>query len=283
VPVRLLREAINTSDRVDKLEPPTEVFYRRLMSHVDDWGTFDARPTVLMAALYPLRLNPAHPLHITSEEVAKHLLTCERAGLLVLYRTNGKPFGLMRDTRWQTRSKPKHPLPTEEQLQTSANRCLQPFTSAHLDVVVDVVVVVDVGVVVEKHSDPSLRSGSGALAPIATPADQEKERAEAKAGLWAKAKEVLIQQGMGKKNTGAFIGMLIKNHGEEQVLSVLRNAVDAPPADLKAWLVGTLRPKPETRTAQRLQVAEESRRLRDGRSDEVAAERDVTGESQRVA
>jgi hypothetical protein len=42
MPVRILREGILTSERVDTLSPAAEVFYRRLMSVVDDFGRFSA-------------------------------------------------------------------------------------------------------------------------------------------------------------------------------------------------------------------------------------------------
>ena len=275
MPARLLRDGINSSDRVNALDHGSEVFYRRLMSEVDDHGTFDARPAYLRPKLYPLRIDKVTEAHVTY-----WLANCEKFGLVALYSVDGKPYGKMLDTRWQTRSKPKHPLPTDEQLQASVNRRSQPQTPVYLDVVVDVVVDVGVGVVVD--SVPSLRSGTGAFAPK-SPGETIADADKAKAETWAKAKDVLVEQGMGRKNTGAFIGMLIKNHGEEQVLAALRQTAAAPPADMKAYLIGVLKPKPESRTAARLRVAEESRRLKDGQREEAPAERDISGESQRVA
>ncbi len=57
MPVRVLREGILTSERVDKLSLPAEVLYRRLMSVVDDFGRFSGNPKLLRAACYPLRLD----------------------------------------------------------------------------------------------------------------------------------------------------------------------------------------------------------------------------------
>ena len=57
MPNRIIREGILTSDRVEQLDPPAEVFYRRLMSKVDDHGLYDARPSILRASLYPLRID----------------------------------------------------------------------------------------------------------------------------------------------------------------------------------------------------------------------------------
>jgi hypothetical protein len=54
MPNRVLREGILTSERVNALDWPAEVFYRRLMSVVDDFGRYWAKPELLRAGLYPL-------------------------------------------------------------------------------------------------------------------------------------------------------------------------------------------------------------------------------------
>lgn len=137
MPTRLLREGILTSARVDQLSEAGEVFYRRLMSKVDDHGLFDARPAILRAALYPLRLEG------TTENTCEQLLTeCINAGLVLLYQVSGKPYLKMLDTKWKARSEAKFPQPV--------NGCKQLKTPVSLDVVVDVVrsrliEVVDVG------------------------------------------------------------------------------------------------------------------------------------------
>ena len=153
MPTRLLREGILTSDRVNALSTDAEVFYRRLMSKVDDHGLFDARPSVLRAALYPLRLE------ITTENTCEQLLTdCANAGLLIIYQIHGKPFLKMLDTKWKARSEPKFPPPV--------NGCKQLKTPVSLDVVVDVVrsrliEVVDVDEPEETSSAP-VETGSKA-------------------------------------------------------------------------------------------------------------------------
>ena len=49
MPTRLLREGILDSERVNRLNAAEEVFYRRLMSKVDDHGFYDARSAILRA------------------------------------------------------------------------------------------------------------------------------------------------------------------------------------------------------------------------------------------
>jgi hypothetical protein len=140
MPSRLIREGILTSERVDLLDAPSEVFYRRLMSKVDDHGLYDARPSVLRASLYPLRVD-----RVREADISRSIAACEKAGLIALYVDAGKPYLQMLDTRWTARSEPKYPLRTVE------NTCAQPGTS---------VPVVVVGVVVEDGGGKRARAPS---------------------------------------------------------------------------------------------------------------------------
>jgi hypothetical protein len=139
MPSRLIREGILTSDRVEQLDMPAEVFYRRLMSKVDDHGLYDARASVLRTSLYPLRVD-----RVREADCSRWIAACEKAGLIALYEHDGKPFLQMLDTRWTARSTPKFPLPTDagcKPLGTTVNSCTQPQTPVPVFGVVDVVVV----------------------------------------------------------------------------------------------------------------------------------------------
>jgi len=138
MPNRIIRESILTSDRVDQLDPSAEVFYRRLLSKVDDYGRYDARPSILRASLFPLRLD-----RVREADCSRWIAACEKAGLIVLYSNAGKLFLEAQDTEWQRRSPSKYPDPL-----TSANICAQVKTNARL------VVDVDVGVDDEKQGAP---------------------------------------------------------------------------------------------------------------------------------
>lgn len=118
MPNRIIREGILTSDRVEQLDPAAEVFYRRLMSKVDDHGLYDARPSILRTSLYPLRVD-----RVREADIARWIAACEKAGVIALYQHDGKPYLQMLDTRWQARSEPKYPLPT-------ANGCTQVHATA---------------------------------------------------------------------------------------------------------------------------------------------------------
>lgn len=118
MPNRVIREGILTSDRIDQLDANAEVFYRRLMSKVDDHGLYDARPSILRASLYPLRVD-----RVREADISRWIAACEKAGLLALYVHEGKPYMQMLDTRWQARSEPKYPIPTangREQVRATA-------------------------------------------------------------------------------------------------------------------------------------------------------------------
>ncbi len=157
----MIREGILTSDRVDQLDPQAEVFYRRLMSKVDDHGLYDARPSILRSSLYPLRVD-----RVREADISRWIAACEKAGLIALYQHDGKPYMQMLDTRWQARSEPKYPLPPTNKgggLQAAANSCAQPPATA--PVVVDGDVVVDEGV-----------DGARDAAPPPPPAPKAKGR-----------------------------------------------------------------------------------------------------------
>ena len=108
MPTRLLREGILSSDRIDQLDAPAEVFYRRLMSKVDDHGLFDARPSILRSSCFPLRSD-----RVREADITRWMAACQKAGVIALYQHDGKPYLQMLDTRWEARSKPKYPLPTD--------------------------------------------------------------------------------------------------------------------------------------------------------------------------
>lgn len=141
MPSRIIREGILSSDRVDKLDAAAEVFYRRLLSKVDDYGRFDGRPGVLRAGLYPLRID-----RVREADITRWMAACQKAGLVVLYTHDDKPYVEALDTGWTKRSPSKCPAPPAG-LQTFVNNCAQLQTNVLLDVVVDVVedVVVDEG------------------------------------------------------------------------------------------------------------------------------------------
>ena len=77
MPSRIIREGIITSRRVDMLDFAAEVFYRRLLNVVDDFGRYPNDPDLLRAACYPLKLD-----HITRAHIESWIKQCEKAQLV---------------------------------------------------------------------------------------------------------------------------------------------------------------------------------------------------------
>lgn len=129
MPVRLLREGILDSDAVCSLTFPAEVFYRRLMSVVDDFGRFDGRVSVLRSRLYALQIDKVREADIT-----RWVAECAKAGLIALYSVSGKPYILFHKLGEPRAKESKYPDPPpgfadangRAQTQTSESSRAQP-------------------------------------------------------------------------------------------------------------------------------------------------------------
>lgn len=100
MPSRILREGILTSERIAALSWPAEVFYRRLMSVVDDYGRYFAKPMALRAACYPMQLD-----RVKDTEIEKWLSESQESRLIRLYDVDGQTFLELLDFRQQVRAK----------------------------------------------------------------------------------------------------------------------------------------------------------------------------------
>lgn len=87
MPNRILREKIIKSEMVNRLSWAAEVFYRRLMSVVDDFGLYDARPGLLRTDLFGLRID-----RVPESDLVKWMNECSDAGLIRLYTVDNKPY-----------------------------------------------------------------------------------------------------------------------------------------------------------------------------------------------
>jgi hypothetical protein len=125
MPTRLLRESILDSDRVCSLTFPAEVFYRRLMSVVDDFGRFDARPSVLRGRLYPLQIDK-----VREADIERWIAECVKSGLIALYSVSGKQYLLFRRLGEPRAKESKYPTPPAEL--ADANRCSHLKTDANI-------------------------------------------------------------------------------------------------------------------------------------------------------
>lgn len=158
MPNRILRDSILTSDKVDLLDPPAEVFYRRLMSVVDDFGRFDARPSILRAACFPLRIDK-----VREADIPRWLAICEKAGLILLYEVAGKPYLVLLNIGAPRAQSSKYPNPPPE-------------ITSRIHLRADEIICAQT----RPYSDSSADSDSNASSDLSTgkPVARKKKRAE---------------------------------------------------------------------------------------------------------
>lgn len=109
MPNRILREGILTSVAVNSLTPQAEVFYRRLMSIVDDFGRFDGLAPVIFGRLYALQID-----RVRVADVERWIAECEKAGLVRTYTVAGKPYLTLKNLGEPRATKSKYPEPTKD-------------------------------------------------------------------------------------------------------------------------------------------------------------------------
>lgn len=112
MPNRIIKESICTSENIDNLTPEEEVFFYRLLVCCDDYGRTDARPQILRAKCFPLRVDK-----VKEKDIEKWLNSLAKQQLIILYTVEGKPY--LQVTTWdkhqQIRAKhSKHPAPSDE-------------------------------------------------------------------------------------------------------------------------------------------------------------------------
>lgn len=105
---RIVRSGILKSEKVNSLSWEAEVFYRRLFSVVDDFGRYEANPSILRADLYPLKLES-----VRESNIERLLAAVEQAGLVRLYAVSGKRFLEVQNFGQRLRTmKSRYPSPT---------------------------------------------------------------------------------------------------------------------------------------------------------------------------
>ena len=137
MPNRIIREGILTSPKLAKLGWAEEVFYRRLLSVVDDFGRYYADAGMLRAACYPRQLNK-----VSDSDVGKWLGACAAAALVRVYPAeDGERYLEVVKFDQQVRAK-------KSKFPDMRSECLADAThtlaNAHLDVDVSVGVSEDV-------------------------------------------------------------------------------------------------------------------------------------------
>ena len=120
---RILADDILSSETLNELCPEQECLWYRILVSVDDYGCMDARPIVVLARCYPLRVT-----ELTPEQVDAWLHDLAKVGLITMYQVDGKAY--LQVGKWEQhqriRSKRhKCPLPdqTGSTLQQLAASC----------------------------------------------------------------------------------------------------------------------------------------------------------------
>jgi hypothetical protein len=87
VPNRILKESICTSSTIEKLTAEEEIFFYRLIVNCDDYGRFDARPTILRAKCFPLKIDK-----VTDSDISNWLNKLNQLDLITLYEVGGMEY-----------------------------------------------------------------------------------------------------------------------------------------------------------------------------------------------
>lgn len=81
LPNRILRDGILRSEKIASVSPMAELFFRRLMSVVDDFGRYYAHPSLLLSDCFPIR-----PSWADEETLSMWIGECETSGLVGCYQ-----------------------------------------------------------------------------------------------------------------------------------------------------------------------------------------------------
>lgn len=138
MPNRIVREGILTSPKMARLGWAEEVFFRRLMSVVDDFGRYYADPGLLRAACYPRQLSK-----VSDPDVVKWTQCAEEAGLVRVYPAeDGERYVEILNFGQQVRAKaskfPNPPSVCVADAKQVISDAQQTPANAHLDVSVSV-------------------------------------------------------------------------------------------------------------------------------------------------
>ena len=106
MPNRYIRASAIESPAVNSLSWLGEVFYRRLLNRVDDFGRFTASHALLRAAIFPLQMHRAR-----EADIPRLLAECEEAGLLFAYTAAGKQCLIINKWEQGTAKHSEYPEP----------------------------------------------------------------------------------------------------------------------------------------------------------------------------
>jgi len=86
LPNRIIKESICISEDIDALSSQEEAFFYRLLVNCDDYGRMEARPQIVRAKCYPLRID-----NVSLEDI-KQMLAKLSKKLITLYEVDEKLY-----------------------------------------------------------------------------------------------------------------------------------------------------------------------------------------------
>ena len=117
MPTRYLKPGVRDSESIEALSPHAEILYYRLIVTVDDFGRYDARPSMVKAACFPIRESmTAMKVNALLEELAQHFL-------IFVYTVDGKPY--LQLCRWDNIPRAK-----ESKYPALESDCVQVYADA---------------------------------------------------------------------------------------------------------------------------------------------------------
>jgi hypothetical protein len=103
MPQRFLRPGITNSQRWNRVSFKAQSLWVRLLTHVDDFGRFDGRPSVIWGSCFSV-WNEENPDDVVSpQETAALCAQLADIGLLHIYETEGKK--VIQITQWSERAR----------------------------------------------------------------------------------------------------------------------------------------------------------------------------------
>lgn len=118
MPQRFLKPGITSSERFNACSWPTQSFYVRLLTLVDDFGRFEGNCKLLRSLAFPICEE------VTSQNVETMMAELHLNGLVVFYKANGKPY--LQVTNWTERARSD-----DSKFPQLDNTCEQMFANAN--------------------------------------------------------------------------------------------------------------------------------------------------------
>lgn len=111
MPTRYLKPGIRDSGPIEGLSahPDAEILYYRLLVSVDDFGRTDARPLMIKALCFPIRMR------VNADKCMQMLAALVDVGLILIYTVDNKEY--LQITKWDNKPRAafsKYPPPPDD-------------------------------------------------------------------------------------------------------------------------------------------------------------------------